>query len=164
MQTLADNTTANVSASAHGYVPKAPNNTTQYLRADGTWNVPSPVAFKNGTTTHDISVAGAQTIAHGLGKTPSQIKITVTCPASEYVSQSTGVYNGTTTSMVYWWDAGYPELSGGSNDNSNIAFAILNNTNSATATVAFDGTNITLTWSKTNTPTGTAYIMWEAIG
>lgn len=37
MQTLADNTTGNVSTSAHGYVPKAPNITTQFLRGDGTW-------------------------------------------------------------------------------------------------------------------------------
>lgn len=37
-QTLADNTTNNVSTSKHGYVPKAPNVTTKFLRADATWS------------------------------------------------------------------------------------------------------------------------------
>lgn len=39
-QTLADNTTHDVSTTKHGYVPKAPNDTTKFLRGDGTWAVP----------------------------------------------------------------------------------------------------------------------------
>lgn len=39
MQVLADNTTNDVSITKHGYVPKAPNDTTKYLRGDGTWAV-----------------------------------------------------------------------------------------------------------------------------
>lgn len=38
MQLIADNTTNDVTISAHGYVPKAPNNTTQFLRGDATWS------------------------------------------------------------------------------------------------------------------------------
>lgn len=38
MQVLADNTTQNVSTSAHGYVPKAPNDTKKFLRGDATWD------------------------------------------------------------------------------------------------------------------------------
>ena len=34
-----DNTNLNVSTSAHGLVPKAPNLTAQYLRGDGTWSI-----------------------------------------------------------------------------------------------------------------------------
>lgn len=34
---LSDNTTANVSTSKHGLVPKAPNDTAQFLRGDGSW-------------------------------------------------------------------------------------------------------------------------------
>lgn len=37
MQLIADNTTNNVTASAHGYVPKIPNNTTTFLRGDATF-------------------------------------------------------------------------------------------------------------------------------
>lgn len=39
--TLADNTTNNVSATAHGFAPKFPNNTTTFLRGDGTYVAPA---------------------------------------------------------------------------------------------------------------------------
>ncbi len=39
--TLSDNTTNDVSTSKHGFTPKAPNDTTKFLRGDGTWNVPT---------------------------------------------------------------------------------------------------------------------------
>lgn len=41
MQVLADNTTQDVSTARHGYVPKAPNNTTTFLRGDATWAAPA---------------------------------------------------------------------------------------------------------------------------
>jgi hypothetical protein len=37
---LSDVTTGDVSTSRHGFCPKAPNDTTKFLRADGTWAVP----------------------------------------------------------------------------------------------------------------------------
>lgn len=40
-QTLADNTTKDVSTSMHGYVPKAPNDTGKVLLGDGTWGYPT---------------------------------------------------------------------------------------------------------------------------
>ena len=36
-QVLADNTTQDVSTARHGYTPKAPNDTTKFLRGDATW-------------------------------------------------------------------------------------------------------------------------------
>ncbi|MGA2433934.1 MAG: hypothetical protein ABSG25_01475 [Bryobacteraceae bacterium] len=39
--TLADNTTNNVSTSAHGFIPKAPNDATQFFRGDGAWGLPT---------------------------------------------------------------------------------------------------------------------------
>ena len=39
--TTTDITTNNVSTSKHGFAPKAPNDTTKFLRGDGTWAVPS---------------------------------------------------------------------------------------------------------------------------
>ena len=50
--TLADNTTNDVSITKHGFVPKAPNLTTQYLRGDGTWQ--NVAASKK--ITHDMTV------------------------------------------------------------------------------------------------------------
>ena len=38
---LSDVTTLNVSTTKHGFVPKAPNNTSQFLRGDGTWATPT---------------------------------------------------------------------------------------------------------------------------
>ncbi|HOJ19625.1 MAG TPA: hypothetical protein PLT92_13770 [Ignavibacteriaceae bacterium] len=38
---LSDNTSNDVSTSKHGLVPKAPNDTTKFLRGDGTWDVPA---------------------------------------------------------------------------------------------------------------------------
>ena len=40
-QTLADNTTNDVSTTKHGYVPKAPNSTSVFLRGDATWATPA---------------------------------------------------------------------------------------------------------------------------
>lgn len=39
--TLADNTTGDVSTSRHGFAPKAPNDTTKFLRGDAAWAVPA---------------------------------------------------------------------------------------------------------------------------
>lgn len=38
---IADNTTANVSTTAHGFAPKLPNDATKYLDGTGAWTVPS---------------------------------------------------------------------------------------------------------------------------
>jgi hypothetical protein len=38
---ISDNTTGNVSTSAHGFCPKAPNDMSKFLRGDGAWAVPS---------------------------------------------------------------------------------------------------------------------------
>jgi hypothetical protein len=48
---IADNTTGNLSITAHGFAPKAPNDVTKALIGDGTWG--APVAAGNG-----VSVAG----------------------------------------------------------------------------------------------------------
>lgn len=39
--TLSDNTTNDVSITKHGFAPKAPNDTTKFLRGDATWAVPN---------------------------------------------------------------------------------------------------------------------------
>lgn len=46
---LTDVTTANVSTSAHGFTPKAPNSAAQFLRGDASWAVPSPVYSAQGS-------------------------------------------------------------------------------------------------------------------
>lgn len=76
---LADVTTLDVSTSMHGFVPKAPNDTTKFLRGDGTWNkgiIPfffyltnRVVSPNDGATYYWGSIAGAiPTTTEGLQK------------------------------------------------------------------------------------------------
>lgn len=50
-QTLADNTTNDVSISAHGYAPKAPNDVTKFLNGLGAYSVPAGGGGSDWTTT-----------------------------------------------------------------------------------------------------------------
>jgi hypothetical protein len=132
----------------------------------------NPSTPKFGNTSHDVSVTGSQTIAHGLGKTPSYIRIyaTTTLSDSNYIgaSVSYGMYDGTNTNTNYSYSAtlrvgtSNNGVGGSGIDTTNILNLVPNNGASSTATVTFDATNITLTWSKSNTPTGTANLVWEA--
>ena len=48
---LSDITTNNVSSTMHGFAPKAPNNTTTFLRGDGTWATPTASSTPSGADT-----------------------------------------------------------------------------------------------------------------
>jgi hypothetical protein len=48
---IADNTTADVSTSAHGFAPKAPNDTTKYLCGDATWTALRQIVMPTVTST-----------------------------------------------------------------------------------------------------------------
>lgn len=61
MLSIADNTTKDLSTTAHGFAPKAPNNTTQFLRADATWAAPTASAALSGIT----AATASNTIANG---------------------------------------------------------------------------------------------------
>lgn len=130
-----------------------------------------PLTFANGVTTRDLSTAsGSQTIAHGLGKTPKFVRINgqaYIAPSAAEFAMSDGVYNGTTTSTIYN-SSKFTNGSSGSYQGTNVNTDTTNVINlvftgaSQVATVSVDSTNITLSWTKTGTPTGTGYIRWEA--
>ena len=127
------------------------------------------VIYKNGTTTRDNTAAsGSQTIAHGLGKTPSYVRITakyvVATNASTEVN-SVGVYNGSTTSTISMGGS----VSGGdietNSSSTNIIFILEAAAGPVrqVATVSFDATNINLVWTRSGTPSGgNIQILWEA--
>lgn len=149
------------SAGTSGYIL-----TSNGASADPTFQAPAGVTiFKNGVTTYDLSTAsGTQNIAHGLGATPKGIRITTRYSAAGYATtDSVGVYNGTTNSVVYSGRISTTSSYGGS-ANGNIAWYDATGADSATqkAVATWDGTNIILTWTKANSPTGTLQIMWEA--
>lgn len=67
MQTLADNTTHDVSTTKHGYAPKAPNDTTKFLNGAGAWAVPAGSLTTADTTR---SMSGRLTLTSGDPLTP----------------------------------------------------------------------------------------------
>jgi hypothetical protein len=123
------------------------------------------LVFKNGTTTYDISTAdGTQNIAHGLGKTPKNIRLTFRGLYSGAGTQNTCdlVSNGTTVSSVCYNYNNATHLP--SNGSTIILYSNTNNGTYVTGTVTFDGTNISIAWVKSGTPGGTTYILWEVEG
>ena len=134
------------------------------LNDSGTGTIVIGTTFKSGTTTKDAADASAtQNIAHGLGVIPDYVRITANGPAGS-VTQSSDraytVYNGTTQSSVS--TVGAPNVFTTSTE------FVLNNTNTANNTqkgvVTFDATNIIITWTKANSPTGIYTLLWEAEG
>lgn len=124
---------------------------------------------KAGTTTRDLSTAsGNQTIAHGLGKTPSLVRLTVIQASTSGASDnySFGTYDGSNTVGVYRGQNSNSQFYVGNSTTYaiNIMTAATNDTSPSTASVTVDGTNITLAWTKATGASGTAYILWEVIG
>lgn len=57
--TTTDITTNNVSTAKHGFAPKAPNDTTKFLRGDGTWAVPAAGGLTKFTEAESTSAPNA---------------------------------------------------------------------------------------------------------
>ncbi|MDF1498511.1 MAG: hypothetical protein P1P85_04135 [Patescibacteria group bacterium] len=119
--------------------------------------------YMSGTTSKNLADAsGIQNIAHGLGKTPKKIKLHFT----KVHNSTTGthyyldlVYNGTTTSVIgVLSDGNYTvEVIG-----STLKIISGSSANYQIGVLSFDATNIIITWTKSGTPTGTHFILWEA--
>jgi hypothetical protein len=141
----------------------------KYPAADGSaiTNIANPITYKNGNFTKDASDASTtQTIAHGLGKSPKWVKITAICKSGTGSSPDQGlafaytVYNGTTQSSA----SNYPSAATPTYTNASTFTLNAASASGATQTgvVTFDSTNISIAWTKTGSPTGTFYCVWEA--
>ncbi len=120
-------------------------------------NLPAAAtSHKVGATTRDTSVATDLVIAHGLGATPSKVRLTMILGTRGTVSQ--GGFDGTNQAVLLK-DSG----SGSTYDVSHAIAHYLDGSNYNFGTVTVDGTNITIAWAKTGTVTGTGYILWEVI-
>ncbi len=132
-----------------------------------------------GSSSHDVSTTGAQTIPHGLGAIPRLVEITsiidmeansVNGSPGRGTSMCYGFFDGINTNSngSYFVMATIGSTNGGfSSTQQSSTYAIylttaFNTTHEALATIAVDATNITLTWSKTSSPTGTAIFNWKA--
>lgn len=130
--------------------------------------VDAKTGHANNVTTYDISTAsGTQTIAHGLGVTPNFVRLDSLYRSSgSYRSKSFGSYNGTTNTCIYDYSDNASAF--GSGSTTSYAIRVLGATTPAsnyqTGVITVDATNITITWTKTGSPTGTAQIRWEAHG
>lgn len=117
--------------------------------------VANVIAFATGNTTRDMTTAsGTQNIAHGLGVTPT--KFTVIGTHSDGGSNSAFSLNGNSICSS--------AAPGGSGMTGQAEFKLgVQTTANQAAVITADSTNIILTWTKTGSPTGTAYIIWEAL-
>ena len=75
---LSDVTTNNVSTTRHGFAPKAPNDTTKFLRGDGTWAVPSGGPASGWTDDGTVVRLTTSTDSVGIGTTTPGAKLQVT--------------------------------------------------------------------------------------
>ena len=107
--------------------------------------------FANGVTTKNAADAsGTQNIAHGLGRIPRKIRINALLEDGSYSNNAQTIYNGTTQSSIFVrHNAGTPY------QGQLFELGLGSDVHHARGIVTFDATNIIITWTKTNTPTGT---------
>lgn len=120
------------------------------------------------TTTQEASDASTtQNIAHWLGKTPKKIKIKAMSEATggggdSIPAISTTTYNWTTQSSSSFYASGASFASGGGIVGTTFTLNIAGAGGTQTWVVTVDTTNIIITWTKTNSPTGIYTLLWEA--
>jgi len=132
-----------------------------YCTGTTNWTTGGPT-YKNGTTTYDVSTADAtQTIAHGLGVIPKKIRLTFLGPTSsdKFPTHCSFSYNGTTGAGIA---TGYDNATQRTFNGTTARVYSATTSTYTTGTVTFDATNISIAWVKTNSPTGTTLILWEA--
>ena len=124
-----------------------------------TWTYLGSVA--SGSLGKDVSSTSSDTIAHGLGKTPKLVRVSGKfAKATDYMSITDCTYSNSTQSSNHVIFNLEPTLSASSGNTFKLAASSSDYTS---MTVTVDATNITLAWSKSGAPTGTATLIWDAI-
>jgi hypothetical protein len=130
---------------------------------------PAPV-FTSAIATRDLAAAsGDVTYAHGLGRTPKKVKLTATyfTTGGPTIFFSFGIFDSSgnrCTALGSRNDTGSDRWSVAS---TTYAIAVSDTyttpgTRGQVGVVTVDATNITITWTKAGSPTGTISFMWEA--
>lgn len=120
--------------------------------------------FASGATTQAISSTTTLTIPHGLAGIPRLVKLTGIYANSTLTTTVIAlVQNGTVSGISQLATGLGTSTSFLSNNAVNFAFwSDFSSSNQLFGTPIADATNITVTWSKAGTPTGTISIIWEA--
>lgn len=98
--TFTDVTTGDVSTTKHGFAPKAPNDTSKFLRGDGAWaTVPGGVS-KYSTTVGDGTNA-TLTVTHSLGSRNVIVQVYLTASPYEEVEVGVERYDANTVKLYF---------------------------------------------------------------
>lgn len=82
--TLADNTTNNATTTAHGFLKKLDNVSTNFMNGQGNWAAPSgTLTAGTALTLNPYAASTATSAAHGLGTAPSFLRIYIECLTGE---------------------------------------------------------------------------------
>ncbi len=139
------------------------------VQYDGTnFQMLSPVgsvsAFNSGTLSKDISSNTSSVIAHGLGVAPKMVQL-----SGSFGNSVTG-----SKASLFWTSAGgnagtslAVKINSVLTTEGTLDFKLRSNWTPSsedflTGTITVDATNITISWSKVGTPTGSASIAWVA--
>lgn len=137
--TMTDVTTNNVSISAHGFAPKAPNDATKFLDGTGAWTVPTAGAAAAGTLTGTTLASNVVSSSlTSFGASPSFTTPLLGTPTSGTLTNCTGLpistgVSGLGTGIASWL---------ATPSSSNLASALTDKTGSG---VAVFGTSPTFT-------------------
>lgn len=120
------------------------------------WATPSGTPLiRAGALTKTISSSTTSTIAHGLGATPRMVRLSM---KNKISTSDANYFNSTQSSNYFILDDASINSSVSGN-----SFRVGTATGSyIQGAITVDSTNITITWTITGSPTGDAYIIWEA--
>lgn len=120
--------------------------------------------YSNGTTSKNAADAStSQNIAHGLGVAPKRVRLNFLYARTNDGQMGVGTFDSSgQNSISLYMASGSSAASASSNTAAIVIYGSQTLTTYQTGVVSVDATNITITWTKTSTPTGTANIIWEA--
>lgn len=171
--------TSGTPSSSNKYVTNADTGetgTSKVVRTKSTGKLDNSIIANlstSGITTYNLTTAsGTQNIAHGLGVIPTKVTLTAMLVNGGLTMQSFGGYTSSgNRSMVILMDEGgssssTDELYSSTTYGIACSFATgadpYSGVNTQRGIISVDATNIAIAWTKNNSPTGTATIMWEA--
>lgn len=134
-----------------------------YDSSTSKWNTVGDNSISS-ITTYDLSTAsGTQIITHGLLRQPKKIRIRAIYNDATINSVSDGTHIKETDTCIYHLSVDGSSTTDVGNSSSYIIHVGTSNTAYQTASIIEVSENeIVVNWTKTGTPSGTAYILWEA--